>query len=96
MKVAFPVKENNGLESIIDEHFGVEHLCFKWVATTTSLYCKFFSILRPFKYLLLYWGFYHKFTQTTRNLFESSILNIQSSQLLISFYQLHKKISLSR
>ncbi len=23
MKVAFPVKENNGLESIIDEHFGV-------------------------------------------------------------------------
>ncbi|MBU1343429.1 MAG: dinitrogenase iron-molybdenum cofactor [Proteobacteria bacterium] len=23
MKVAFPVKENNGLESVIDEHFGV-------------------------------------------------------------------------
>ena len=23
MKIAFPVKENNGLESIIDEHFGV-------------------------------------------------------------------------
>jgi predicted Fe-Mo cluster-binding NifX family protein len=23
MKVAFPVKENNGLESIIDDHFGV-------------------------------------------------------------------------
>lgn len=26
MKIAFPVKENNGLESIIDDHFGVaEH-----------------------------------------------------------------------
>ncbi|MCD4721794.1 MAG: dinitrogenase iron-molybdenum cofactor [Desulfobacula sp.] len=23
MKIAFPVKENNGLESIVDEHFGV-------------------------------------------------------------------------
>lgn len=23
MKVAFPVKENNGLESVIDDHFGV-------------------------------------------------------------------------
>lgn len=23
MKIAFPVKDNNGLESIIDEHFGV-------------------------------------------------------------------------
>jgi predicted Fe-Mo cluster-binding NifX family protein len=37
MKIAFPVKEDNGLDSILDEHFGVAKL-FLIVETGTMTY----------------------------------------------------------
>ncbi len=39
MKIAFPVKENNGLESVVDEHFGMaSHFL---IVDTRSLSCEF-------------------------------------------------------